>query len=206
MVMMGIGSVMNFGMNQILLGFKGIGETAAGVFSIYFKLQSFFFMPLIGINNAVISIVAFNYGARQPKRITSALKWTVLTDMCITALGCAVFQLAPELLLSIFNPSDSFLEMGVRALRLIGLHFPQAALGSPLGASFQGLGNGSYSTITSLCRQLIALLPAAWLLSLSGDVNMVWWAFPIAEVVSAGVSVFLFVRIYRKRIQPLYRE
>jgi len=203
-VMMAIGSVMNFGMNQILQSFRHYGETATGVFAIYFKLQSFFFMPVFGLNNATIPIVAFNYGARNPRRITGTLKLTVVSVMAVMLLGVAAFQLIPQVLLSIFNPSADFLEIGMEALRIISLAFPLAAIGIALGASFQALGNGIYSTITSLSRQLIVLLPAAYLLSLGGNVHVVWWAFPIAEVVSVTVTLVLFARIYRKKIRPLY--
>ena len=204
MIMNSVSSVMNFSMNQILLGFPSVGEIATGVFSIYYKLQSFFFMPLFGLNNATISIVAFNYGARNPKRITKTLKTACATALCIMLLGFLAFTIIPGVLLSIFNLSDTFVELGKTALRTISFHFPMAAICIALGASFQALGNGMYSTITSLCRQMVALLPAAYLLSLSGDVNMVWWAFPIAEVVSLSATLFFFARIYRKKIKPLY--
>ncbi len=199
-IMMAIGSVMNFGMNQILQGFH---ETATGVFAIYFKLQSFFFMPLFGINNATISIVAYNYGARNPKRITATLLRASLTALCIMVVGLLVFQFFPDLLLGIFNPSDEFLRIGRSALRLISLCFPAAAFGIALSASFQALGDGIYSTITSLCRQLVVLLPSAYLLSLTGDVANVWWAFPIAEVASMCATVFFYSRIYHRKIKPL---
>ena len=203
MIMMAIGSVMNFGMNQIFLGFKDYGETAAGVFGIYFKLQSFVLMPLFGLNNASISILAFNYGARQPKRITKTLKLSTATALTIMVLGLTVFQVFPDQLLGIFNPSDTFMTLGKSALRIVSLHFPIAAICIALGASFQALGNGIYSTITSLCRQLLALLPAAYLLSLTGNVHAVWWAFPIAEVVSMTVTLILYYRIYKRKIKPL---
>lgn len=205
-IMMAIGSVMNFGMNQILLGFRHYGETAAGVFGIYFKLQSFFFMPVFGLNNATISIVAFNYGARRPERITGTLKRAVASALCVMAVGLLAFQLLPDALLEIFHPTENFLHIGRSALRIISLHFPLAAVGIALSGCFQALGNGIYSTITSLCRQLVVLLPAAFLLSLTGDVTAVWWSFPIAEVVSVALSVVFFIRIYRKRIKPLFDE
>ncbi|MBQ7802201.1 MAG: MATE family efflux transporter [Oscillospiraceae bacterium] len=200
-IMNGIGSVMNFGMNQILQGFQ---ETATGVFGVYFKLQSFFFMPLFGLNNATISIVAFNYGARKPERITKTLKFAACSALCFMLLGLLVFQFLPDLLLDLFNPSEAFLIMGRRALRTISWCFPVAAVCIALGASFQALGNGIYSTIVSLCRQLIVLLPAAYLLSLTGEVNNVWLAFPIAEAMSLLVTLILFIRIYRQKIKPLY--
>ncbi len=201
LIMNSIGSVMNFGMNQIFQGFQ---ETATGVFGIYYKLQSFFFMPLFGINNATISIIAFNYGARKPKRMTLTLKIACATAFCFMLVGLAAFQLLPEALLGLFNPSEEFLAMGVKALRIISIHFPVAAFCIMLGASFQALGNGIYSTIVSLCRQLFVLLPVAYLLSLTGNVNNVWWSFPIAEVVSATVTGILFRRLYVKKIKLFY--
>ena len=201
-VMVAIGSVMNFSMNQILQGLDPT-ETATGVFGIYFKLQSFFFMPLFGINNATISIAAYNYGARNPKRITGTLLRSAVTAMCVMLLGLAAFQLLPDVLLGIFNPTAEFLRIGRSALRIISLAFPMAAIGIALSASFQALGDGIYSTITSLCRQMLVLLPAAWLLSLTGEVTLVWWAFPIAEVVSVAVTLFFYCRIYRQKIKPM---
>ena len=202
-VMNGIGSVMNFGINQILQGFN---EVATGVFGIYYKLQSLFFMPLFGINNATISILAFNYGARKPKRIVHTLKLASAVAVCIMLVGLAVFQLFPQALLGIFNPTEEFLAIGVKALRILCLPFPVAAICISLGASFQALGKGSYSTIVSLCRQLIVLLPVAYLLSLTGDVNNVWWSFPIAEVMSALVTGLLFGRLYRRKVKPLFED
>ena len=205
-VMMAIGSVMNFGMNQIFLGFKDYGETAAGVFGVYFKLQSFVLMPLFGINNAAISILAYNYGARKPKRITRTLKFSLLIALSVMAVGFTVFQVFTDQLLGIFEPSDTFLELGRSALRIVSIHFPIAVIGISITACFQALGNGIYSTIVSLCRQMIALLPAAYLLSLTGNVHAVWWAFPIAEVVSSTVTLILYARIYKKKIKPLMLE
>lgn len=203
-IMNGIGSIMNFGINQILLGFKAIhGETPAGVFGIYFKLQSFFFMPLFGLNNATISIVAYNYGARKPDRIIKTLKLACISALSFMILGLLAFQLIPDLLLGIFNPTENFLVIGRSALRTISWCFPFAAVCIALGASFQALGDGIYSTLTSLCRQLVVLLPAAYLLSLTGDVNAVWWAFPIAEMMSLAATTFFFIRIYRRKIKPL---
>lgn len=202
-VMNGIGSVMNFGMNQILQGFN---EVATGVFGIYYKLQSLFFMPLFGINNATISILAYNYGARKPKRIVHTLKLATAVAVCIMLVGLAVFQLFPQALLGIFNPTEEFLAIGVKALRILCLPFPVAAICISLGASFQALGKGSYSTIVSLCRQLIVLLPVAYLLSLTGSVDNVWWSFPIAEVMSALVTGLLFAKLYRQKVKPLFTD
>jgi Na+-driven multidrug efflux pump len=181
------------------------------VFGVYFKLQSFFFMPVFGLNNAAISIIAYNYGARQPKRITKTLKVATVTVLVVLLVGFTVFQVFPDVLMGIFSTSEEahnthFVEIGVSALRIISISFPLAAFGIALGASFPALGNGVYSTITSLCRQLIALLPVAYLLSLTGDVHAVWWSFPVAEVFSMAVTLFLFLRIYRQKIKPLFDE
>ena len=200
-IMNGIGSIMNFGMNQILQSFT---ETATSVFGIYFKLQSFFFMPLFGINNATISIIAFNYGARKPERIVKTLKIATAAALALMTAGLLVFQFAPDLLLSLFNPSPEFSVIGRAALRTISWSFPIAAVCISLGASFQAMGNGIYSTITSLCRQLLVLLPVAYLLSMTGNVNAVWLAYPIAELASGAATIFFFVRIYRQKIQPLF--
>ena len=200
-IMVGIGSVMNFGINQILQGFS---ETATGVFGIYFKLQSFFFMPLFGINNAVISIVAFNYGARRPDRMMKTVKMAALGGLAIMLTGLAIFQFMPQVLLALFDPSAEFMTMAVRALRTISWCFPVAAVCIILGSTFQALGTGIYSTLVSLGRQLVILLPAAYLLSLSGVVTRVWWAWPIAESMGLTMTVFFFLRNYRQRIKPLY--
>ena len=200
-IMNGIGSVMNFGMNQILQSFT---ETATSVFGIYFKLQSFFFMPLFAINGATISIIAFNYGARKPERIVKTLKLAVGAALGLMITGLLVFQLLPDLLLSMFNPSPTFLEIGRAALRTISWSFPVAAIGIALGASFQALGNGIYSTITSLCRQMLVLLPVAYLMSLTGNVTMVWLAYPIAEIASGAATLFFFRRIYKQKIKPMF--
>ena len=202
-VMNAIGSVMNFGMNQILQSFQ---ETATGVFGIYYKLQSFFFMPLFGMNSATISIIAFNYGAKKPDRIVKTLRWACGIAVGIMLAGLLAFQLAPDVLLGLFNPSEDFLAIGTSALRIISIHFPVAAFCIILGACFQALGNGIYSTIVSLCRQLFVLLPVAYLLSLTGDVHNVWWAFPVAEIASGLVTALLFTRIYRQKVKPLFER
>ena len=199
-IMNGISSIMNFGMNQI---FQAFNETATGVFGIYYKLQSFFFMPLFGMNSATISIIAYNYGARRPDRMMKTLKLSLGCALSLMVAGLLAFQLIPQVLLGMFNPSEEFLQIGCTALRIISFHFPIAALCIILGASFQALGNGIYSTITSLARQLVVLLPAAYLLSLTGSVDNVWWAFPIAEVASAIATVYFFLKLYRQKVKPL---
>ena len=200
-IMNGIGSVMTFGMNQILQGFT---ETATSVFGIYFKLQSFFFMPLFGLNGATISIVAFNFGARKPERIMKTLKLACAAGLTLMVSGLLVFQFVPDLLLGMFNPTEEFLVLGRSCLRTISWSFPIAAVCIILSASFQALGNGIYATITSICRQLVVLLPAAYLLSLSGNVNLIWLSYPIAELASGTATLFFFIRIYRQKIKPLF--
>ncbi len=199
-LMMGIGSIMTFGMNQILQGFN---ETATGVFGIYFKLQSFVFMPVFGINNATISIIAYNYGARKPKRVMSTVSQALVAAGCIMVIGTLGFEFFPDLLLNIFNPTPEFSRMGRIALRVIAVSFPMAAIGITISGFFQALGKSTYSALASLCRQLIVLLPAAYLLSLSGSVDLVWWSFPISEVASTLISIVLFMKLYRAKIKPL---
>ena len=202
-IMNSVGSLMNFGMNQILQVFT---ETATSVFGIYFKLQSFFFMPLFGLNGATISIIAYNYGARKPERIIKTMKLAVTSALCLMLAGFAAFQLVPDLLLNMFNPSEAFLEIGRKCLRTISFSFPLAAICISLGASFQALGNGIYMTIVSLARQMFVLLPVAYLMSLSGNVNLVWTAYPIAEIVSSSLTAYFFLRIYRRKIKPLFEQ
>ncbi len=212
MIMMAIGSIMNFCMNQIFLSFRETyGQTPANVFGIYFKVQSIFLMPLFGINNASVSIIAYNYGARQPKRITKTVRLGLCSALAIMLAGFAIFQIMPDKLMGIFGSTggadaEALVKMGVTAMRTVSIHFPLAAVGIALGASFQGLGNGIYSTVTSLTRQLVVLVPAAYLLSLTGSVDMVWWSFPIAEVASMLFSILFFIRIYKQKIKPLYQS
>ena len=203
-IMMAIGSVMTFSMNGIFQGFKDYGETATGVFGVYFKLQSFVIMPLLGINNASVSILAYNYGARLPKRITKNLKCALGSALVIMFLGLALFQIAPELLLSMFEPTEEFKAIGISALRIVSVSFPMAGVSIAISATFQALGVGIYATITSLCRQLVVLVPVAYLLSLTGDVHLVWWAFAAAELVCMVLSLLFFRRIYKNKIKPLY--
>ncbi len=200
-IMVAVGSVMTFSMNLILNGFT---PTAVAVFGAYFKLQSFIFMPILGLNNAMVSIVAFNYGARKPERIKKTIALSCLVALCFAMLGFLSFQFVPDLLLSMFEPTEQFLEIGRTALKIIGWHYLLAGFCIVLNAVFQAMGNGLYATFTSLARQLIVLLPVAFLLSLSGKLELIWYAFPIAEVVSLTLSVLLFGRIHRKKILPLY--
>lgn len=210
MIMVAIGSVMNYTFNLVLGTFNkvsaGLGEVGKTVFGAYFKLQSFVFMPVFGINNAVLAIAAYNYGARKPRRIMQVLRWGVLGAMVLMLAGIALFQLFPETLLGFFNPSPEMLEVGVPALRILCLPFVFAAPCIIFSGVFQALGRSLYSMLVSMARQLLVLLPAAYLLSLAGNIDLVWLSFPIAELVSLAVSAILMLQLYRRRIKPLYRE
>ena len=201
-IMASIGSVMTFGVNKILMAFS---STAAAVFGVYFKLQSFVFMPVFGLNNGMVPIVAYNYGARKPDRIMKTMRLSIVYAVTIMVAGFAVFQLMPEALLSIFDASEEMVEIGVPALRIISFSFLGAGFGIVSSSVFQALGHGMLSLIVSVLRQLIVILPAAWILARIGGIHMVWWAFPIAEIFSALVC-FLFVKkVYRNEIKPLYQ-
>lgn len=199
-IMQAIGSVMTYGMNKILLGFT---NTAAAVFGAYFKLQSFIFMPVFGLNNGMVPIVAYNYGAGKKDRLIKTVKLSILYAVALMFIGFAVFQIFPAQLLLWFDASDTMLSIGIPALRIISCSFLLAGFCIICGTMFQALGNGVYSMIVSIARQLVVLLPVAYLLSLTGNVTYVWLAFPIAELVSLGVSVFFLVRIYKKVIKHI---
>ena len=200
-LMISIGSVMSYLMNRILTGFS---STATAVYGVYFKLQSFFFMPVFGLNNGLIPVLAFNYGARKKDRIREALKFSFVLVFTIMFIGMLIFLLFPEALLSLFNASDNMQEMGVRALRTVAFHFPLAAIGITLGSVFQAFSRSYYSMIISLARQLIVLIPVAWILArVTGDVNQVWWCFLISEIVSCALSIIFFRKVYREVVEPL---
>lgn len=199
-IMQSIGSVMVYCMNQILIVFS---TTATAVFGVYFKLQSFIFMPVFGLNNGMVPIIAYNYGARKKARLVKTMKLSVVYAMALMLLGFLAFQIFPETLLGFFEASPDMLAMGVPALRIISMHFLIAGFCIISGSTFQALGNGIYSMITSFTRQIIVLLPAAYLLSLLGNVDYVWWSFPIAEVASMIASIFFLVRINKKIISKL---
>lgn len=202
-IMMSVGSVMTYGMNKILLMFS---STAVSVFGVYFKLQSFIFMPVFGLNNGMVPIIAYNFGARKPKRMTHTIRLSILYAFLLMCAGVLLFECFPAQLLGIFNASDYMLSIGVPALRIIAIHFPIAAFCIIVGSVFQALGNGVYSLIVSLCRQLCVLLPSAYILAVCFGLNSVWFAFLIAEGTSLILSAFFFRRIYRRKIQPLYES
>ena len=199
-IMQSIGSVMVYGLNKILIGFS---STATAVFGVYFKLQSFVFMPIFGLNNGMVPIIAFNYGARKRKRMVSTIKLSIMYAFCIMTLGTIVFCIFPEALLRMFDASEHMLSMGIPALRIISTHFPIAAFCIIIGSVFQALGKAVYSMINSIMRQIVVLLPAAYLLSLTGNVNNVWWAFPIAEGMSFAVTTIFLVKIYKDIISKI---
>ncbi len=188
-VMQSIGSVMTFSLNQILIVFS---TTATAVFGAYFKLQSFIFMPVFGLNNGMVPVIAYNYGAKKPERVKKTVRLAILTAECLMLFGFLAFELLPGTLLSFFNPSEYMLSIGIPALRIIAPHFLLAGFCIIAGSVCQAIGNPMHALIVSVCRQLVVLLPAAWLLAQTGVLTLVWLAFPIAEVASLILSsIFL---------------
>ena len=200
-IMQSIGSVMTFLMNQILISFSA---TAVAVFGVYFKLQSFVFMPIFGMNNGTVPIVAYNYGARRVDRMTKAIRYSITAAITIMVAGMLVFHTATQPLLSIFDASDEMLRIGVPALRIISLSFPLAGFCIGCGTVFQALGYSIYSMIISMIRQMLVLIPCAFVIGkVTGDVTMVWYAFVIAEVFSLTLSIIFFRRIHKNVISKL---
>ncbi|WP_293981267.1 MATE family efflux transporter [uncultured Clostridium sp.] len=199
-IMQSIGSVMTYGMNKILMGFSG---TAVSVFGVYFKLQSFIFMPVFGLNNGFIPIVAYNYGARNKKRITDVTKIAVGIAMTIMLIGLAIFQSIPDKLLMLFNASDDMISIGKVALRTISLSFIFAGFCIIVGSVFQALGNGMYSLIISFARQIVIILPAAYILSKTVGLDGVWFSIPLAEIGSVLLTILFFKQIYKDKIRVL---
>jgi len=199
-VMGSIGSVMTYGLNQILMGFS---STATAVFGVYFKLQSFIFMPVFGLNNGMVPIIAYNFGAKNKHRMLRTMKLAMIYAVSILFVGFLVMQIFPAQLFGMFDASADMLAIGVPALRLISTHFMLAGFCIIAGSIFQALGNGVMSLIVSVARQLVVLLPAAYLLSLSGNLNLIWLAFPIAELMSLVLSAAFLYKIYKKVIKPL---
>lgn len=202
-VMQSIVSIMTFGMNKILIMFS---ETAVSVLGIYFKLQSFIFMPIFGLNNGVIPIVAYNYGAGHKKRIMDTIKLSTFIAVGIMLIGLIIFQVFPEGLLKLFNASDHMLEVGVPALRIISTSFLFAGYCIILGSVFQALGNGVYSLIVSVARQLLCILPLAYVFARVAGLHAVWYSFPLAELISVTLTTILFRRIYVKKLKNLKND
>ena len=202
-VMQAIGSVMTYGMNRILMTFT---STAAAVFGVYFKLQSFVFMPVFGLNNGMVPILAFNYGAGNKERLIKTMKYSIAYAVALMAVGLVVFQVFPAQLFSLFDASETMLAIGVPSLRIISLSFLFAGFCIVCGSVFQALGNGVYSMVVSIARQLIVLLPVAYFLSLTGNVNYVWWSYPIAEMMSLSMTIYFLIRIYHGVIKHVGEE
>lgn len=208
-VMQAIGSVMNVGMNSILSGFEQ-SNAALNVMSVYFKLQSFIFMPVFGLSTGIIAILAYNFGARLKERIYRCIKVALAWAIAIMLIGTLVFMLFPGQLMSVFESdadpklTSQMTQIGVVAMRIICSGFISAAIGITLSTVFQAVGKGVYSMIMSICRQLVVLLPAAWIIArTTGDVYAVWWCFPIAEIAALGICLYYYRRCNRKMIAPL---
>ncbi len=199
-IMMSITSIMIFGFNKILMGFT---DAAATVLGIYFKLQSFVFMPIFGLNNGMVPIIAYNYGARKPERMVRTIRLSIVYAIGIMIVGMSIFNIFPKELLLIFNATEEVLEIGIPALRIISLSFLLAGFCIVVGSVFQALENGLLSMLISVCRQLLVLLPCAYLLAQIGNLNIVWFAFPIAEIISLLLSSIGMLYIYRLKIKPL---
>ena len=206
-VMVAIGSVMTFCMNKILIAYHSAKETAATAFGIYFKLNSFIFMPLFGLNNGVVSIIAYNYGAQHRRRMTETIKRSTIYASCIMLLGMSIFLSIPGTLLKIFDATDTLLAVGVPALRIISLSFCMAGASIALTSAFQALGKSLYSMIISIIRQLVFLVPLAYILARYGagigNDDLVWWSYPIAEIAALTVSLLFFRHMYKTLIAKL---
>ena len=199
-IMQSIGSIMTYCMNRILIEFS---STATAVFGVYFKLQSFFFMPVFGLNNGITPIIAYNYGARQRKRMTKTIKLSLFVAFCLTFIGFVLFESIPQVLLGMFSASDDLLKIGIPALRTIGVHYLIAWYCIIVGTVLQALGKAIFSMVVSIMRQLVVLIPAAYLLAKFGGLHMVWWSFPIAEIMSFIVSTAFLIRIWRTVIKDI---
>ena len=202
-IMMSITAITTFGMNNILNKFS---STAIAVFGVYFKLQSFVFMPVIGLNNGMIPIIAYNYGAKNKERIIHIIKLSMIYACFIMALGFGLVQILPEKILSLFNASEDMLSIGIPALRIIGISYVFAGISIVSSAVYQALGKGLLSLITAVSRQLVVLLPVAYVLSLFGNINLIWWSFPIAEIISLIVSFIFLKYIYNQKIAPMHDD
>lgn len=206
-VMVAIGSVMTFCMNKILIAYHSAKETAATAFGIYFKLNSFIFMPIFGLNNGVVSIIAYNYGAQHRRRMTETIKRSTIYASCIMLLGMSIFLSIPGTLLKIFDATDMLLAVGVPALRIISLSFCMAGASIALTSAFQALGKSLYSMIISIIRQLVFLVPLAYILARYGagigNNDLVWWSYPIAEIAALTVSLLFFRHMYKTLIAKL---
>lgn len=199
-VMQSIGSVMTFGLNKILIGFT---PTATAVFGVYFKLQSFVFMPVFGLNNGMVPIVAYNYGAKNEERVTKTIKLSTVYAMGIMLVGFLIFQAFPKQLLCLFNASEDMLRIGIPALRIISINFIFAGFCVIASSVFQALENGMLSLVVSAVRQLIAILPLAFIFGQVFGVNAIWFAFPVSEIISVILSAMFMKKVYNEAIKPI---
>lgn len=199
-VMQSIGSVMTFGLNKILIGFT---PTATAVFGVYFKLQSFVFMPVFGLNNGMVPIVAYNYGAKNEERVTKTIKLSTIYAMGIMLVGFLIFQAFPKQLLCLFNASEDMLRIGIPALRIISINFIFAGFCVIASSVFQALENGMLSLVVSAVRQLIAILPLAFIFGQVFGVNAIWFAFPVSEIIAVILSAMFMKKVYNEAIKPI---
>ena len=195
-----VASILIFGLNQILVAFT---ETATAVYGVFFKLQGFAFLPIIGMNNGMVPIIAYNYGARKPERIIQTIRLAMTYALCIMIVAVIVFQVFPDRLLGIFQASDEMLSIGIPALRTLSWSFLFGGITIVLSSVFQALGRGIQSMLISIFRQLLIVLPLAYLLSKTGNLNLVWWAFPVSDVLALFFAGYLMLRTYRQVIAPL---
>lgn len=199
-IMQAIGSVMTFTMNKLLMNFS---STAVAVFGVYFKLQSFVFMPIFGLNNGLIPILAYNYGAKKKKRILGTFKLALIYSIAIMLFGLVMMQLFPETMLKLFDAKENMLAIGVPALRTISLCFVFAGASIVIIGLLQALGHGIYSMIVSIARQLVVLIPAAYFLSKLGNVDYIWWSFPMAEILSVIMCLFFFFKVKKEQLDKM---
>lgn len=197
-IMMAIGSVLTYYYNKILLMFS---STAVSVYGVYFKLNSFIFMPVFGLNSGMIPIIAYNYGARNKKRILDTTKLSIAVATAIMILGVIIFQTIPDKLLGLFDASENMLEIGVTAFRIVSISFIFAGYNIIIGSVFQALGNGVYSLIVSVVRQLVVILPIAYFLAINFGLDEIWWSYPLSEIVAVVLSTVFFIRLYRQKIR-----
>ena len=206
-IMMAIGSVMTFLMNKILITYHAAHETAATAFGVFFKINSLIFMPVFGLNNGVVPIVAYNYGAQNRRRMVETIKRSVTYATCIMTFGMIVFLVVPQVLMKIFSAGDELMAVGVPCLRIISLSFSMAGACIALGSSLQALGKSVYSMINSFIRQLVVLVPVAYVLArygaAVGNSHLVWWCYPIAEVVALAVTLGFYAHVYKTIISKI---
>lgn len=202
-IMMSITSITTYGINSILTKFS---STAIAVFGVYYKLQSFVFMPVFGLNNGMVPIIAYNYGAKNKERITETIRLSIIYGICIMTVGLILIQVFPQNILGLFNASEEMLSIGTPALRIISLSYIFAGFSIVASSVYQALGNGLLSLINAISRQLVVLLPSAYGLSLLGNVNLIWWSYPIAEVVSLVLSIIFLRYIYNEKIQTISKK